>query len=209
MCRCRTVSVHSLALSSSMSNRFHALFHAPSWRVSNPRSRRRRPPPAGRRGGSPRSPGPGRCRALRPSPRSPGAPAPARAQLVGDEPGFLDQPAVGLDDRAVAQQPGAGRQGDPHVRLAWSRPADRSSPRRPRPDPAPVRWRPFRSRYRLTPALTTRPSSPEETSSVPDQFSAVNVGLQAGEMLVLQLTNRRCDHLVRRPSGVLPGQLAG
>ena len=28
MCRCRTVSVHSLALSSSMSNRFHALFQA-------------------------------------------------------------------------------------------------------------------------------------------------------------------------------------
>ena len=35
MCRCRTVSVHSLALSSSMSNRFQRLFQAPSWRASS------------------------------------------------------------------------------------------------------------------------------------------------------------------------------
>ena len=33
------------------------------------------------------------------------------------KPGSSTSAAVGLDDLAVAQQPGAGRQGDPHVRL--------------------------------------------------------------------------------------------
>jgi len=37
------------------------------------------------------------------------------AQLVGDEPGFLGQPAVGLDRSPLAEKPGARRQGDPHV----------------------------------------------------------------------------------------------
>src|SRR5665648_96093 len=36
ICRCRTVSVHSLALSNLMSNRFQRLFHAPSCRASSP-----------------------------------------------------------------------------------------------------------------------------------------------------------------------------
>jgi hypothetical protein len=38
-------------------------------------------------------------------------------ELVGDEPRLLHQPPLGLDRSAVAQQPGAGRQRDPHVRL--------------------------------------------------------------------------------------------
>src|SRR4029450_9224351 len=38
-------------------------------------------------------------------------------QLVGDEAGLGDQAPAGLDGPALPEQPGAGRQGDPDVRL--------------------------------------------------------------------------------------------
>ena len=38
-------------------------------------------------------------------------------QLVGDEAGLGDQPPAGLDGPALPEEPGAGRQGDPDVRL--------------------------------------------------------------------------------------------
>ena len=146
MCRCRTVSVHSLALSSSMSNRFQALRQAPSWRASSPaksgaawRRQRASWPALGDRAVAGGVEGDDLLHGRRPPLLQ------LDGELVGDEPGLLDQPPVDLDDLAVAQQPGAGGEGDPHVRLvglhlqidrlgvdlAW---------------PSTVRWRPFRSR---------------------------------------------------------------
>ena len=118
MCRCRTVSVHSLALSSCD---VEAVPEAvPGALVAG-----QQPGEAGAAGQ--RQPGVVAALGDRPVPGGvqgddllDGRRPPLLqldGELVGDEPGLLDQPPVGLGDLAVAQQPGAGGQGDPDVGL--------------------------------------------------------------------------------------------
>ena len=129
-------------------------------------------------------------------------------ELVSHEPGLLDQPALGLGDLAALQQPGAGRQGGPHPRLRrLDLQVDRlvvdlalaqcpqvaavqvAVPPHPRVDHCAVQTRTDLERAR--PVL------------------GGELGLQAGQMLVLAADEPALDQTGPPAVRVMPGQPAG
>ena len=210
MCRCRTVSVHSLALSSSMSKRFHRLLHAPSCRAS---SAAKSSAAAAASRASCRLSEIARSRevyrATTFSTRRRAALLQLDGELVGDVPRLLDQPPVDAGTTARRAAPGCGRRRatrtcDCRVSTCRSM-VSASTSRLAEHLQVPA--------VEVAVALDARVHHPAVQPG--DDLEAARPVLRRelvsrpARCSSFMLTNRRWTTLVRRPVGVLPGQVPG